>query len=116
MVGQRGTSVITTARGEIEAGALVTPRVQPLAIDGRIVYQVGLPYHFGIDDARLYDSQDSSVGGTHAIFIFRGEPEEYNLPAVPDVSTVHLRSGWQSAAVVAGLMLAGVAAAFFTRD
>ena len=51
-----------------------------------------------------------------AIFIFRGEPEEYNLPAVPDVSTVHLRSGWQSAAVAAGLMLAGVAAAFFTRD
>ena len=115
MVGQRGTSVITTARGEIEAGALVTPRVQPLAFDGQIVYQVGCRI-IGIDDARLHDPQDSSVGGTHAIFIFRGEPEEYNLPAVPDVSTVHLRSGWQSAAVAAGLMLAGIAAAFFARD
>ena len=59
---------------------------------------------------------DAMTAQTHAIFIFRGEPEEYNLPAVSDVPTVHLRSGWQSAAVAAGLMLAGVAAAFFTRD
>jgi formate dehydrogenase iron-sulfur subunit len=68
----------------------------------------------GITDARVYDPRESSVGGTHAIFIFRGEPEEYNLPASPDVPTIHLRSGWQSAAVAAGLMLAGIAAAFFT--
>jgi formate dehydrogenase major subunit len=38
---------ITTARGEIEARALVTPRLHPLLIEGRIVHQVGLPYHFG---------------------------------------------------------------------
>ena len=63
----------------------------------------------------MYDPRDSSVGGTHAIFIFRGEPEEYNLPSSPEVPTVHLTSGWQSAAVAAGMMLAGVAAAFFTR-
>ena len=56
-----------------------------------------------------------SVGGTHAIFIFRGDPEEYNLPVAPEVPTVHLKAGWQSAAVAAGMMLAGVAAAFFTR-
>ena len=69
----------------------------------------------GIDDAQIYDPQATSVGGTHAIFVFRGQPEEYNLPASPEVPTIHLRSGWQSAAVAAGLMLAGVAAAFFTR-
>jgi formate dehydrogenase major subunit len=38
---------IATARGAIDARALVTPRVQPLTIAGRIVHQVGLPYHFG---------------------------------------------------------------------
>jgi formate dehydrogenase iron-sulfur subunit len=70
----------------------------------------------GITDARVYDPQETSVGGTHAIFVFRGEPEEYNLPASPDVPTIHLQSGWRSAAVAAGLMLAGVAAAFLTRD
>ncbi len=68
----------------------------------------------GIQDAMLYDAANSSVGGTHAMFIFRGRPEEYNLPSSPEVPTVHLRSGWQSAAVAAGLMLAGVVLAFAT--
>jgi hypothetical protein len=65
------------------------------------------------DDAQVYDPRETSVGGTHALFIFRGAPEEYNLPASPEVPTVHLRAGWQSAAVAAGVMLAGVALAFF---
>jgi formate dehydrogenase major subunit len=38
---------IRTPRGAIEARALVTPRMRPLTIHGRIVHQVGLPYHFG---------------------------------------------------------------------
>ena len=38
---------IVTARGAVEAHALVTPRVQALEIGGRPVYQVGLPYHWG---------------------------------------------------------------------
>src|SRR6478672_4682554 len=53
----------------------------------------------GIQDAMLYDARESSVGGTHAMFIFRGDPEDYNLPVHPDVPTVHLRRGWTSAAV-----------------
>jgi formate dehydrogenase iron-sulfur subunit len=66
----------------------------------------------GIDDAVLYDASGTSVGGTHAMFIFRGRPEEYNLPSAPDVPTVHLRTGWRSAAIAAGLMLVGTALAF----
>ena len=38
---------VSTPRGTIDARALVTPRLQPLAVQGRIVHQVGLPYHFG---------------------------------------------------------------------
>jgi formate dehydrogenase major subunit len=38
---------IATARGAIEARALVTARMQPLVVQGRTVHQVGLPYHFG---------------------------------------------------------------------
>ena len=68
----------------------------------------------GIDDAVVYDPRESSVAGTHAIFIVRGAPEDYNLPAAPAVPTTHLRAGWTSAAVAAGLMLAGTALAFFT--
>jgi formate dehydrogenase major subunit len=38
---------IATARGMIEARALVTPRMKPIQLKGQIVHQVGLPYHWG---------------------------------------------------------------------
>ena len=38
---------VTTARGAIEAHALVTPRMQTLTIDGKAMQQVGLPFHWG---------------------------------------------------------------------
>jgi len=38
---------VVTARGRIEAFALVTPRMRPVVIDGRTVHQVALPFHFG---------------------------------------------------------------------
>ena len=39
--------VLSTARGEIETRALVTERLRPFQIDGRRVYQIGMPWHFG---------------------------------------------------------------------
>jgi len=42
-----GWMVIETARGEIEARAKVTPRIRPLKIDGRVVHQICLPWHWG---------------------------------------------------------------------
>ena len=66
----------------------------------------------GMDDVMVYDPVETSVGGTHALFIFRGHPEEYNLPAAPEVPTVNLAIGWTSAALAAGLMLAGAVFAF----
>lgn len=38
---------IATARGAVEAHALVTPRMQTLTIDGKSVEQVGVPFHWG---------------------------------------------------------------------
>ena len=38
---------IRTARGEVEARALVTRRMRPFAVDGKTVHQVGLPWHWG---------------------------------------------------------------------
>jgi formate dehydrogenase major subunit len=40
-------ATIVTARGAIEARVLVTDRMSPLHLDGRVVHQVGLPFHFG---------------------------------------------------------------------
>ena len=66
----------------------------------------------GVNDASIYDPVDSSVGGTHAIFIVRGDQKAYNLPPHPEVPTSYLRSAWISAAVSAGAMLAGTLIAF----
>ena len=42
-----GWATITTARTEIEARVLVTERLRPLRIKGRVIHQIGLPYHWG---------------------------------------------------------------------
>src|SRR3989440_9485099 len=44
----------------------------------------------GMDDAVLWDSRETSVGGTHALFIVRGDPRSYNLPLDAEVPTIHL--------------------------
>ena len=42
-----GWVTVMTARGIVEARALVTRRMRPLLIDGKMVHQVGVPYHWG---------------------------------------------------------------------
>jgi formate dehydrogenase iron-sulfur subunit len=66
----------------------------------------------GYSDARIYDPQETSVGGTHAMFVLLGEPEAYNLPPAPEVPTAYLKSAWTSAFVSAAIIFAIVCAAF----
>jgi formate dehydrogenase major subunit len=40
---------VTTPRGQVRAKALVTRRVQPFTIDGRVVHHVGMPWHWGYE-------------------------------------------------------------------
>jgi formate dehydrogenase major subunit len=42
-----GWATIRTARSVIEARVLVTDRIKPIRSNGRVVHQVGLPYHWG---------------------------------------------------------------------
>jgi formate dehydrogenase major subunit len=39
--------LVTSARGRVEGLALVTKRLRGLKVDGKTVYQVGLPIHWG---------------------------------------------------------------------
>lgn len=39
--------VLSTLRGEVQTRALVTDRLRPFRVDGRVVYQIGMPWHFG---------------------------------------------------------------------
>lgn len=40
---------VVTARGEAEARALVTPRMTPLRVAGRVIHQIGFPWHYGYE-------------------------------------------------------------------
>jgi len=66
----------------------------------------------GYSDARIYDPQETSVGGIHAFFVILGEPEAYNLPPAPEVPTAYLNSAWTSAFISAAIIFAIVCAAF----
>ena len=39
--------LVESARGAIEAVALVTRRFRPFQINGQLVHQVGMPWHWG---------------------------------------------------------------------
>jgi formate dehydrogenase iron-sulfur subunit len=66
----------------------------------------------GYKDAQIYNPQDTSVGGVHAMFVILGEPEVYNFPPAPEVPTVHLKSAWSAAMVSAVALLLVVCLAF----
>jgi formate dehydrogenase iron-sulfur subunit len=66
----------------------------------------------GIVDAVVYDPTATSVGGTHAIFLVRGAPGDYNLPEQPEVPGVRLGAAWRSAALASLGLATATALAF----
>jgi formate dehydrogenase iron-sulfur subunit len=65
----------------------------------------------GAEDARLYRTNEEEYG-MGAFFLLLDDPEYYRLPPDPEVVTRKFGSLWGSAAVAAGALVAGVAAAF----
>jgi formate dehydrogenase iron-sulfur subunit len=69
--------------------------------------------HAGVDEARLYGHDESDgVGGMGAFFLLLDDPEVYGLPPDPVSTTRQLGSMWKSAAKAAGVLVAGMLAAF----
>ena len=63
--------------------------------------------------ARLYGNDPGDgVGGFGAFFLLLDEPEVYGLPPDPVVTTRDLPAMWRTAALAAGALVVGVAAAF----
>ena len=54
-----GWATIVSPRSAIEARVLVTDRVAPLNVAGKVVHQIGLPYHWGVGD-EAFVSGDSA--------------------------------------------------------
>jgi formate dehydrogenase major subunit len=56
-----GWMTIETARAEIEARAIVTERMRPLHVNGQLVHQVALPWHWGYSGLFTGDSTNNLV-------------------------------------------------------
>jgi formate dehydrogenase major subunit len=56
-----GWVTLMTPRGIVEARALVTRRMRPLLINGKMVHQVGVPYHWGYRGLVKGDSANDLV-------------------------------------------------------
>jgi hypothetical protein len=85
-------------------------------IRDRAARRVSELHERGMTDAVFWDSSDTSVGGTHAMFIVRGDPEAYNLPRRAEVPTIYLRDSWRSAAAAAAMAVAGTQLAFLAHQ
>jgi formate dehydrogenase major subunit len=59
-----GWATIVTARTAVEARVLVTDRLVPLLVGGRVIHQVGLPYHWGVGGSAVVsgDSANDLLG------------------------------------------------------
>ncbi len=57
-----GWATIITSRTAIEARVLVTERIRPLRVGGRVLHQVGLPYHWGGRGLSTGDSANDLTG------------------------------------------------------
>jgi formate dehydrogenase major subunit len=62
---------VSSARGSRKVKAMVTHRIHPMTIDGKKVYQIGLPIHFGYrgiqeDDGRIPRALTNSLSPTTA--------------------------------------------------
>jgi formate dehydrogenase iron-sulfur subunit len=67
----------------------------------------------GWNGAQLYGRDpDDGVGGFGAFFLLLDEPEVYGLPPDPVVTTKNLPEMWRTAAVAAGVLVAGILGAF----
>ena len=53
---------VVTARSAVEGRVMVTDRLTPLRIEGRVLHQVWLPYHFGASGLVTGDSANDLFG------------------------------------------------------
>ncbi len=56
-----GWATIVTARSAIEARVMVTERMVPMHVGGKIVHQVGVPYHWGSTGLTTGDSPNDLI-------------------------------------------------------
>ena len=59
-----GWMTIVTERAEVEARAVVTDRIRPLLVGGRVVHQISLPWHWGYSTSAQGDITNDLISLT----------------------------------------------------
>ncbi len=77
--------IVRSARGELEAVAMVTVRWAPFTIAGKTIHQVGIPYHYGwaTTTERKYAANDKKP----EVFTF-GDSANIVTPNIGDANTM----------------------------
>jgi formate dehydrogenase major subunit len=77
---------LSTPRGTTEAKALVTKRLRPFNINGKLVYQVGMPMHWGYRGIARGDVPNNltSLVGDPNVSIHEGKAFLCNIEALAD--------------------------------
>ena len=81
--------IVKSARGEVEAVAIVTPRFKPFNINGNTIHEVGIPWHFGwiTTRDRNYQPNDKKA----EVFTF-GDAANLLTPTIGDANTMNPES------------------------
>jgi formate dehydrogenase major subunit len=109
-----GWATLRTARAEIETRVLVTRRLPALRLQGRVVHQIGVPYHWGSKGRVLGDAANELIG-------FVGDPNvsiQESKALTCDIEPGRLGNGRRvvSSGPLAAPPVGGMQAARYPRD
>jgi formate dehydrogenase major subunit len=79
--------IVKSARGEVEATAIVTPRFKPFNIDGNIIHEVGIPWHFGWITQARPKNKYSKIDKKPEVFTY-GDAANLLTPTIGDANTM----------------------------
>ncbi len=77
--------VVSSARGKVDAVAIVTKRFKPFDVAGTTVHQVGLPWAFGWATTKEYDVKANGKAYTNPTY---GDSSNLLTPTVGDANTM----------------------------
>jgi len=77
--------MINSIRGEVEAVAVVTRRLRPFNLDGNIVHQVALPWHYGWVTTRM---REYVIGDKKPEVFTSGDSANLLTPFIGDANTM----------------------------
>ncbi|OPY10364.1 MAG: Formate dehydrogenase subunit alpha precursor [Syntrophus sp. PtaU1.Bin005] len=76
--------IVSSPRGQVECVAIVTPRFKPFNIDGNILHEVGIPWHFGWITTK---DRSYNPGDKKAEVFTRGDAANLLVPTIGDANT-----------------------------